>query len=124
MEKRFTIAIDSNDRKSLWDEQRTEEEPLLWLTRSYRIGGIDDVCKLLNELHDKNEQLKLDLKVANDGADLYKDINEALENENEQLKQQIKDLRINVLNSIHKADEIQCSCNPCVVEECVKRVVE
>ena len=91
-EKRFTISIDSNDLKSLWDDERTEEEPLLWLTRSDRIGGIDDVCKLLNELHDKNEQLKLDLKVANDGADLYKDINEALEKENEQLKQDKKRL--------------------------------
>lgn len=46
-----------------------------------------------------------------------------LDCENEQLKQQIKDLRINVLDSLHEADEIQCSCNPCVVEECVKRVI-
>ena len=89
--KRFTICVDSNDLKSLWDTERTEEEPLLWLTRSDRIGGIDDVCKLLNELHDKNEQLKLDLKVANDGADLYKDINEALEKENKQLKSEINE---------------------------------
>ena len=89
--KRFTICVDSNDLKSLWDNERTEEEPLLWLTRSDRIGGIDDVCKLLNELHDKNEQLKLDLKVANDGADLYKDINEALEKENKQLKSEINE---------------------------------
>ena len=47
-----------------------------------------------------------------------------LHEENEQLKQQIKDLRIDVLDSIHEADEIQCTCNPCVVEECVKKVVE
>ena len=47
-----------------------------------------------------------------------------LNDENEQLKQQIKDLRIDVLDSIHEADEIKCTCNPCVVEECVKRVVE
>lgn len=50
-------------------------------------------------------------------------LNELAE-ENEQLKQQIKDLRIDVLDSIHEADEIQCTCNPCVVEECVKKVVE
>ena len=47
-----------------------------------------------------------------------------LSEENEQLKQQIKDLQLGVLDSIHKANEIQCSCNPCVVEECVKKVVE
>lgn len=47
-----------------------------------------------------------------------------LSNENEQLKQQIKDLRLGVLDSIHKANDIQCNCNPCVVEECVKKVVE
>ena len=52
--------------------------------------------------------------------DLMNDLSE----ENEQLKQQIKDLRLGVLDSIHEADEIQCNCNPCVVEECVKRVVE
>jgi len=44
--------------------------------------------------------------------------------ENKQLKHQIKDLRLGVVDSIHKAEEIQCSCNPCVVEECVKRVIE
>ena len=47
-----------------------------------------------------------------------------LSNENKQLKQQIKDLRLKVLDSIHEANDIQCSCNPCVVEECVKKVVE
>ena len=47
-----------------------------------------------------------------------------LSDENEQLKQQIKDLRLEVLDSLHDADDIQCSCNPCVVEECVKKVVE
>lgn len=56
-EKRFTICVDSNNLKSLWDDERTEEEPLLWLTRSDRIGGIDNVCKLLNELNDENKQL-------------------------------------------------------------------
>ena len=44
--------------------------------------------------------------------------------ENEQLKQQIKSLRLNVFESIREADEVQCSCNPCVVEECVKKVIE
>lgn len=53
---------------------------------------------------------------------VFKILNQLTE-ENEQLKQQIKDLRISVLDSIHEADEIKCTCNPCVVEECVKRVV-
>ena len=57
-EKRFTIYVDSNNLKSLWDDERTEEEPLLWLTLSDRIGGIDNVCELLNKLNDENEQLK------------------------------------------------------------------
>ena len=56
--KRFTIAIDSNNLKSLWDNERTEEEPLLWLTRSDKIGGIDNVCKLLNELYEENNEIK------------------------------------------------------------------
>jgi len=47
-----------------------------------------------------------------------------LNDENKQLKQQIKDLRIYVLDSIHEANEIKCTCNPCVVEECVKKVIE
>lgn len=57
-------------------------------------------------------------------AKVIVDMLNELNDENEQLKQQIKDLRLKVLDSIHEADEIQCSCNPCVVEECVKRVVE
>ncbi|MBQ2654053.1 MAG: hypothetical protein IJF83_10895 [Methanobrevibacter sp.] len=84
-EKRFTICVDSNDLKSLWDNERTEEEPLLWLTRSDRIGGIDDVCKLLNELHDKNEQLKYALNQRTTQCDKYYE-------ENEQLKQNCNDL--------------------------------
>ena len=57
-EKRFKIFIDSNDRKSLWDDERTEEEPLIALNRFGEIYGIDDCCKLLNSLNDENEQLK------------------------------------------------------------------
>lgn len=66
-------------------------------------GGVNALCNLINGMSIKSERLEM---------------------ENEQLKQQIKDLRLNVLDSIHKADEIQCTCNPCVVEECVKKVVE
>ena len=60
--KRFTICVDSNDLKSLWDDERTEEEPLLWLTRSNRIGGIDDVCELLNELENEVKEYKEAMK--------------------------------------------------------------
>ena len=57
-------------------------------------------------------------------ADVIATAMNELYEENEQLKQQIKDLRIDVIDSIHEADEIRCNCNPCVVEECVKKVVE
>lgn len=56
--KRFTTSIDSNDRKSLWDDERTEEEPLIALNRFGEIWGIDDCCKLLNSLNDENRKLK------------------------------------------------------------------
>ena len=86
----------------------------------YYKSNAEKLCKwlntqheLLNTLYDENEQLKLDLKVANDGADLYKDINEALEKENEQLKQFIQELttkgtaKIHLANgSIYKVDAI------------------
>lgn len=71
-EKRFTICVDSNDLKSLWDNERTEEEPLLWLTLSDRIGGIDDVCELLNELNDENTELKKESYGNLDGLETYK----------------------------------------------------
>ena len=37
--------------------------------------------------------------------------------ENEQLKQQIE-------NTIREADNMDCNCNPCVVEECVTKVIQ
>ena len=73
MTKRFTISIDSNDRKSLWDEERTEEEPLIALNRFGEIWGIDDCCKLLNSLSEENEQLKKRNKV------LREDLQQALD---------------------------------------------
>lgn len=76
---------------------------------------MDDIEKLIIE----NEKLKRTCK----NYMWYKQYKQLL-NENEQLKQQIKDLRLNVLDSIHEADEIQCTCNPCVVEKYVKKVVE
>ena len=83
------------------------------------------------ELKAENEQLQTKIRILKGeldgkivGMNLFNAENTALMEENEQLKQQIKDLRIDVLDSIHEADEIQCTCNPCIVEECVKKVVE
>lgn len=79
------------------------------------------------DLYDKeNGLLMLDFGYSYDGVNCKRiiDLLNELNDENEQLKQKIKDLRIGVLDSIHEADEIQCTCNPCVVEECVKKVVE
>ena len=72
MTKRFTISIDSNDRKSLWDEERTEEEPLIALNRFGEIWGIDDCCKLLNKLNDENKELKRELQRMYDVGTLNK----------------------------------------------------
>lgn len=55
-------------------------------------------------------------------SEICRELNK-LSEENEQLKQEIKDLRIRFLDSIHEADEIKCTCNPCVVEECVKKEI-
>ena len=60
-EKRFSICVDSNDRKSLWDDERTVEEPLIALDRFGEIWGIDDCCDLLNELYRENVKLKGEL---------------------------------------------------------------
>ena len=54
---------------------------------------------------------------------LYEE-NQELREINEWLWKEINDLRSGVLDSIRESYDIECSCNPCVVEECVKRVVE
>ena len=78
-----------------------------------------------NELQKENEQLKQCLEeMSNTGSYWWFKEYKRMEKVNKQLKQQIKDLRIGILDSIHEAEEIQCSCNPCVVEECVKKVIE
>lgn len=47
--KRFSIAVDSNNHKSIWDSERIEEEPLLCLNRFDELWGVDEVCDLLNK---------------------------------------------------------------------------
>lgn len=83
------------------------------------------------KLKKENEQLRKENQRLSEQKHIYKQDwkhlcidKEILDLENEQLKQQIKDLRLKVLDSIHEANDIQCTCNPCVVEECVKKVVE
>lgn len=94
-------------------------------------NGYSDTEKYAIKLWKENQQLKKENQRLSEQKHIYKQDwkhlcidKELLDSENEQLKQQIKDLRLGVLDSIHEANDIQCSCNPCVVEECVKRVVE
>ena len=79
----------------------------------------DKVVDLLNSLNDENYQLKSSDTITDLETQIMK-----LKQENKELKQQIKDLRIDVLDSIHEAYDIKCNCSLCVIEECVKRVVE
>ena len=119
IEKQFTVTnISANGMKGL-----------------IKLGNdtlsVYDVARLVNELLEENEQLEQEkqswLKTAyrvDTIAHEDRDYAERMYKENEKLKQQIKDLRIDVLDSIHEAYDIKCNCSPCVVEECVKRVVE
>ena len=94
-------------------------------------NGYSDTEKYAIKLWKENQQLKKENQRLSEQKHIYKQDwkhlcidKELLDSENEQLKEHIKDLRLNVLDSIHEANEIQCSCNPCVVEMCVKKVVE
>ena len=51
----------------------------------------DECCKLLNELSDENEQLKIFLKAVNEELDLANRDCDILEEENEKLKQSYKE---------------------------------
>lgn len=56
----------------------------------------EECCKLLNELSDENEQLKIFLKAVNEELDLANQDCDILEEENEQLKQR----NIELINKI------------------------
>ena len=88
--KRFTICVDSNNLKSLWDDERTEEEPLLWLTLSDRIGGIDNVCELLNDLNNKIRELETRIDTYDVGNKTIHKRMMVYKEENEKLKALIK----------------------------------
>lgn len=83
-------------------------------------NGLDEIIDILNKLNDENVELCIQNNFLKDENQHMRD----LVNENKQLKQKIQDLRINILDSLREADEIQCTCSPCVAEECVKRVIE
>ena len=123
-EKRFT----SNCKLGLFDG---EESKIKCLLDNGEFKSVNEWISLLNELAEENYDNKAMIEfLSTENTQIMNElktrtqIQHQLEKENEQLKQQIKDLRINVLDSIHEADEIKCTCNPCVVEECVKKVVE
>lgn len=113
---------------------KVDAEELIYVDKN----ELDELIDRYNRLEEENEQLKSKLLNIEEDRDYYKSKVSSLEEgyiqlqdreirlkkENEQLKQQIKDFRINVLDSIYEADSIKCNCNPCVVEEYVKKVVE
>lgn len=115
------------------------DENEYWIVRCNKIGmANEEVVELLNlyeqlltQEKEKNQLLKLQLSnISAQRDEFHRGAREnanrvgKLKKENEELKQQIKDLRITVLDNIHKADEVQCNCNPCVVEKYVKKAVE
>ena len=121
-EKRFTMCYEQNDingwTMSIVDWQT--KQPFDYTTYEVHSESItdtkdemEDLCLLLNELNDENEQLKIKLedialenentKESNDDAqyELYK-----LKKENEQLKQQRKDLLRLIDNNIELYENI------------------
>ena len=56
--KRFALCVDSNNRKSIWDNENKEGEPLLCLNRFNEIWGIDEVYDLLNKQDKEIKRLK------------------------------------------------------------------
>ena len=90
-EKRFTISIDSNDRKSIWDDERTEEEPLIALNRFGEIWGIDDCCKLLNEQHETIQELLSQIDTSATVEDDYRKHLEIYSDEYFKLKEKLSE---------------------------------
>lgn len=86
IEKRFEDML----CKGVWDNsvginrELTHDEVIDTLNNFQELS-IKDLTRIEN-LEKENEELKLDLKAASESAELYKEINEALNNENEELK--------------------------------------
>ena len=105
-DKRFTMCFEQNDingwTMSIVDWQT--KEPFNYTTYEVHSSSIidtkdemEDLCLLLNELHDENEQLKRSVqywydehkRIVNNYVDKIKEV----EKENEQLKQQNKGIQ-------------------------------
>lgn len=82
------------------------------------------LADFLNELSKENDVLHETVSSLDKCQKGQSSIINQLYKENQELKQQIKDLRINVFDRIREADDIKCNCSPCIVEECVKKVIE
>ena len=122
--KRFELRFDTKTEQLGiidWFESKSKNAICIYDgLGALHFSSAEKLCDLLNELNDEN----IELHIQNDFLKVENQHMRDLIIENKQLKQQIKDLRLGVLDSIHEAEEIQCCCNPCVVEECVKKVIE
>ncbi|MBS7258333.1 MAG: hypothetical protein KIG63_07795 [Methanobrevibacter sp.] len=100
--KRFTMCFGQNDingwTMSIVDWQT--KEPFDYTTYEVHSSSItdtkdemEDLCLLLNELSDENERLKIFLKAVNEELSLANRDCDILEEENEQLQNQIDELK-------------------------------
>ena len=99
--KRFTMCHEQNDingwTMSIIDWET--KEPFNYTTYEVHSNSItdtrdemEDLCLLLNELNDENKKLKIFLKAVNEELDLANRDYDTLEEENNQLKQQLKSM--------------------------------
>lgn len=126
--KRFIIYMREPYYNNVFFKYDESADDYQFLCRTSDFGSIlEELNALADEIEQKNEtnqKLYDNLQETKSEYSLKMGEVELIKKENERLKQEIKDLRLLVLDSIKEADEIQCTCNPCVVEECVKKVVE
>ena len=95
-DKRFTMCFEQNDING-WTMSIVDwetKEPFDYTTYEVHSSSItdtkdemEDLCLLLNELNDENKKLKIFLKAVNEELDLANRDYDALEEENEKLKQ-------------------------------------
>lgn len=83
-----------------------------------------NLLKQQGKLEKENEELKFQLQSTCDQRDEF--YNGARENANRvgELTKENNELKKQIKNSIQKADNMNCDCNPCIVGECVKKVIE
>lgn len=100
--KRFTMCHEQNDING-WTMSIVDwetKEPFNYTTYEVHSSSItdtkdemEDLCLLLNELNDENEKLKIFLKAVNEELDLANRDCDILEEENEQLKKELIELK-------------------------------